>query len=177
MANITITYKCGHRGTAEAPRRQEKYLQGRASGEDCWPCQCAAENAQSRLDSRVAGLSPLVGRSEKQCAYGETCRAIMLDRLVHWPDLDEPYAYNVVGDTLQPIVEASEDAAFRGILRYLAVETDATFWCDLKSLDNPEKWTEFCMAGMGLGRYKGGFITKYNQDELLVLAAEWQPPR
>ena len=70
-----------------------------------------SENRQA-ADATEAGLTPLTGVSDRQIAYGETCRAEMLP---------------VIVDFAMPVYEAPK------IRAWLASKTEASFWCDLKN--------------------------------------------
>ena len=117
MAHITLTYKCGHKGETWQPGRQRDYVQSKAAGETCWECQKNAQNAEAVSQATEAGLAPLIGKSEKQTAFGETCRAEML------PIISEMY---------MPEEER------RNILKWLAEKVDAGWWCDLRQYQRGE---------------------------------------
>ena len=111
MAHITFTYKCGHKGETWEPGRKRGYVQSKAAGETCWECRKNTQNAEAVGQAAEAGLSPLTGKSEKQVAFGETCRAWML------PIISEMYM---------------PEAERGNILKWLAEKVDAAWWCDLR---------------------------------------------
>ena len=117
MAHITLTYKCGHKGETWEPGRQRDYVQSKAAGKTCWECHKNAQNEEAAGQAAEAGLAPLTGKSEKQTAFGETCRARIL------PIISEMYM----------------PAAERGnILKWLAEKVDAAWWCDLRNYPRGE---------------------------------------
>jgi hypothetical protein len=111
VARITLTYQCGHTERTTGPGRQAAYLQNKASCETCWPCRRDAQNTESAAQAAESGLAPLSGKSDRQIAFGETCRAEMVETILdmHLPETE------------------------RGrILKWLASQTDAGWWCDLR---------------------------------------------
>ena len=115
MAHITLTYKCGHKGETWQPGRRRDYVQSKAAGETCWECQKNAQNEEAASQAAEAGLIPLTGKSEKQIAFGETCRAQMLP---------------IISELYMPEEERGN------ILKWLAEKVDAGWWCDLRQLVN-----------------------------------------
>ena len=112
MANVKLTFACGHSMSEHMPGHAAKYRQGKAAQQMCWPCRCDAENSEATAQAEEAGLPPLVGRSDRQRAYGESCRASLMPHIT---------------DKRMP---ESERVHF---LSWLASKTDASWWCDLKS--------------------------------------------
>ena len=53
MARISLTYRCGHLGESQAPKRDGTYLKRRAAEKDCWECLRDQENAQAALDAKT----------------------------------------------------------------------------------------------------------------------------
>ena len=161
MPKISGAYRCGHVAVRKVARRDAwrvEYWAQHASERDCPDCIRAAENAQAKLDAANAGLPPLTGKSERQRAYGETCRAFVLERMIEVLEADGPLA-DGVAVAMMPLVEAGESAAFRGMLRFMRDQTDAAFWCDCKSSGDQSPLTgqrlaviDFVMERMGLGK-------------------------
>ena len=112
MALVRYTYRCGHPGEKQAPSRQRDYLERIAAAEDCWKCRTAVEDQQAAEAAREAGLPPLTGVSDKQIAYGETCRAQLTP---------------VIFDMAMPQGERPS------IQAWLVSKSDAGWWCELKN--------------------------------------------
>ena len=75
MAGVTLTYACAHSETETMPRRNAAYRQKQAAERSCFACVCEAENQQASPGAQKSGLPLLLGKSARQVAYGETCRA------------------------------------------------------------------------------------------------------
>ena len=137
MAHITLTYKCGHKGETWEPGRQRDYVQSKAAGKTCWKCQKDTENEEAAGQAAEAGLAPLTGKSEKQTAFGETCRAQML------PIISEMYM---------------PEAERGNILKWLAEKVDAAWWCDLRHYP---RWETLMVNVPDIGEH---LSREYHQD-------------
>ena len=118
MARIILTYQCGHTTTTSAPGRQAAFLQHRASADICYGCHHDDENLRSTQDNILAGMPALTGKSDRQMAYGETCRVHALTV--------------IVGDLDQELPETTR-RAFRD---WLYAHTDAGWWCNVGRLNH-----------------------------------------
>lgn len=142
MPTITYTYRCGHAEERKAPRRdfwRLAYGAQFAPERNCRDCIHAAESAQASLDARNSGLPALAGKSERQRAYGETCRAFVLERMVEI--LDGQFLTDGVYVYIEPMVSTEDTRRFRDLLAYMRDRTDAGWWCDLKSVYDGHGWT------------------------------------
>ena len=148
-SKVRAAAKCGHEVTDSLPRWQHPRWVEHTAGNDCRKCIRAAENAQSTLDAKKAGLPALVGQTERQRAYGETCRAKALEKLVDLQNADEPLPTGM--DVMLPVVERTEAAAFRGMMLYVSEQTGASFWCDCGQMTLPDM-IDYIMERMGLGK-------------------------
>ena len=92
------------------PGRQADYQQKRAGKEICFRCSCEQENRESKRQAEESGLPALTGVSDRQIAYGETCRGKMLEVILDFsmPEYERPH-----------------------ILAWLRDKTEAAWWCDI----------------------------------------------
>ena len=141
MARIRFEYQCEHTGERQAPARQRDYIVRRASTEDCWDCQRATENMVSAKTAAEAGLPPLVGVSDPQRAFGETCRIKALDQF------DLTIAGGRVGPvTFVPTTDPEDLAKAKRVREYLATVTDAGWWCDTSHMEVETMLERFLQA-------------------------------
>lgn len=167
MARISLTYRCGHLGESQAPKRDGTYLKRRAAEKDCWECLRDQENAQAALDAKTAGLPALIGVSERQRAYGETCRARVLTRLTNLLHADE-----MMNDRTMPVVATDEAAALRGVVQYASRQADAAFWCDAADVGSEDRYmVDFVLVHMGLAKPRYGGALPLFDDYLKRAAA------
>lgn len=89
MAWYDITYACGHEGREQiyGPVKNRQWIADRKAEKLCPDCYAAdlaaqreAENRESAEKAKEEGLPALVG-TEKQVAYGETCRVKLMEAL------------------------------------------------------------------------------------------------
>ena len=96
-------------------------------------------------DAQAAGLPPLHGVSDRQRAYGETCRALVAQWIIDlFDDADARMPLDIKGkppleqnwwaqvDHARAVLLDTPPGFRRHVMDYLASQTSAGWWCDAR---------------------------------------------